>query len=124
MNGPDLIDNTSLVLSKMSDLAMERHRVISNNIANASTPGYKRRELSFEGLLGKLLKSGNVEEAKSFKGQISIDEDSPSRMDGNNVSIASETNSLLENTLYHNLLSQALKTKMSIMKAAITGGGR
>ena len=36
MNGPDLIDNTSLVLNKMSELAMERHRVISNNIRDKS----------------------------------------------------------------------------------------
>ena len=121
MNGPELIDNTSLVLNKMSELAMERHRVISNNIANATTPGYKRRELSFEAELGRLLEGGDIDRARGFKGSISVDTDSPSRMDGNNVSVAAETNSLLENTLYHKLLNQALKTKMNILKTAIVG---
>ena len=44
-----LFDNTPLpVMNKSMDAAMLRSRTISNNIANVTTPGYKRVEVSFE----------------------------------------------------------------------------
>ena len=36
------------LLSRTMDAAMLRSRVISNNIANVTTPGYRRVEVSFE----------------------------------------------------------------------------
>jgi flagellar basal-body rod protein FlgB len=42
-------NKTSLpLLSRTMDAAMLRSRVISNNIANVTTPGYRRVEVSFE----------------------------------------------------------------------------
>ena len=36
------------VLNKAASASWEREQLISNNIANADTPGYKRRDLDFE----------------------------------------------------------------------------
>ena len=39
------------VLNKAASASWEREQLISNNIANADTPGYKRRDLDFESTL-------------------------------------------------------------------------
>ena len=43
------------VLDKAADAAWLRNEVISNNIANADTPGYKRQDVDFEAQLSKAL---------------------------------------------------------------------
>ncbi len=44
-----LFDKTDLpVISRAMDAAMLRSRTIANNIANVTTPGYRRVEVSFE----------------------------------------------------------------------------
>lgn len=49
--GPDALDT----LQQAMRLRMARETVIAGNIANADTPGYRRRELEFEGLLDRKL---------------------------------------------------------------------
>ena len=39
------------VLDKAADASWRREALISNNIANVDTPGYKRRDLDFQSLL-------------------------------------------------------------------------
>ena len=39
------------VLNKAASASWEREQLISNNIANADTPGYKRRDFDFESTL-------------------------------------------------------------------------
>ena len=39
------------VLNKAADASWIRNEVIANNIANVSTPGYKRKDIKFEGYL-------------------------------------------------------------------------
>ena len=36
------------VLGSTADAAATRHDIISNNIANVNTPGYKRKDIRFE----------------------------------------------------------------------------
>ena len=36
------------VLDKAADASWKRNEAITNNIANAATPGYKRQDVSFE----------------------------------------------------------------------------
>ena len=44
------------VLQKTADAAWIRNDVIANNIANATTPGYKRQDIAFEDELSKALR--------------------------------------------------------------------
>ena len=39
------------LLTKAADASWKRETVISNNIANVNTPGYKRKDLNFQGVL-------------------------------------------------------------------------
>ena len=45
------------VLDKAADAAYIRNEVLSNNLSNANTPGYKRQEVNFETQLAKALRS-------------------------------------------------------------------
>ncbi len=122
MAGPELIDPTVQILSKLTHLSMERHKVISNNLANVNTPNFKRQYLDYQKQLTSALKSGDEGELSKVSGAIVNDNDSPSRMDGNNVEATIEMNDLMQNTMYHRLLIKAMKSRMNIMKSAITGG--
>ena len=43
------------VMEKAADAAWLRNDAIANNIANATTPGYKRQDISFESELERAL---------------------------------------------------------------------
>ena len=47
------------VLSKAADYSWTRNEIISNNLANGTTPGYKRKDVSFESYLMQELASGD-----------------------------------------------------------------
>ena len=49
------------VLDKAADAAWLRNEAITNNIANADTPGYKRQDISFETQLQKAMKVSKYE---------------------------------------------------------------
>ena len=47
------------VLEKASDASWTRNSVISNNIANVDTPGYKRKDIRFEEYLQGAVSGGS-----------------------------------------------------------------
>ncbi len=104
------------VLDKAADASWLRNEAISNNIANATTPGYKRQDVEFEAVLRKALGSNRYESMDSKVGGITTDrldarpytdsEGFSYRLDGNNVDIENENVMLAENQLkYQGLLA-------------------
>ena len=93
----------------------QRHKVISHNIANVNTPGYIRRELSFEGVLQDQTQGGGT----GF--EVVDDTSTPTRADGNNVDIDKEMGQLNKNHLIHQTLVQVLTGQVRTMRSAITG---
>ena len=52
----DFLNNANMqLLEKKLDAVWMRQQVISNNIANAETPGYKSKSLEFESILDRQL---------------------------------------------------------------------
>ncbi len=106
------------VLGKAADASWLRNEAISNNIANATTPGYKRQDVAFEAELAKALHSGSFESTDASVARVSrgvrslqpvpyTDYSGYSyRLDGNNVDIETENVMLAENQLkYQGLIS-------------------
>lgn len=59
------------ILDKAADAANLRNELLTNNIANVSTPNYKRKDLDFESVLqGELAGEKNL--SKAVKRQIRI----------------------------------------------------
>ncbi len=104
------------ILDKAADASWLRNEAISNNIANADTPGYKRQDVAFESVLKKALGNNRYvstdakvarAKTKNLSPRTYTDYDNFSyRLDKNNVDIENENVMLAENQLkYQGLLS-------------------
>ena len=125
------------------DGSYARHKALTNNIANVSTPDYKRQDVNFINVLndnmGKMKKdsasnssglqktnpnhissSNNADYRVRFKAnQFS---NTTYRNDGNNVDIDSEMAKLAKNNLYYNTLTQRISGKFSMLQEVIQKG--
>lgn len=120
MNVNSLVfDETAQLTNTLMEMSMERQKVIANNLANAETPGFIRQELNFEKKLASIVESGNTGELNNFEGKIVDDNKNPAKLDGNNVVVPKELNSMMQNSVYYSLLTKAFSTKMSILKNSI-----
>lgn len=114
-----------------------RHEVISNNLANVNTPGFKRSEVEFEELLakeiygekddGKLKMVRTHEKHLPFKPkkfratpQVELDTSTTMRVDKNNVDIDIEMASMAKNQLYYTALATQLGNYVNRVKTTIT----
>lgn len=114
------------VLQKAADASALRHDVLSNNIANMDTPGYKRQDVDFESQLRRALRSTRFKTIDDRVGDINTMElkpgvytDSPGfsyRLDGNNVDIDTETGRLAENQIKYNGLITGINQEFSNLK--------
>ncbi len=104
------------ILDKAADGSWLRNEAISNNIANADTPGYKRQDVAFESVLKKALGNNRYvttdeKVSRALKKNLSVrtytDYDNYSyRLDKNNVDIENENVMLAENQIkYQGLIS-------------------
>lgn len=118
------------VLGKAADASWIRNGVISNNIANVDTPGYKRKDVDFEVYL-KGAVSGGISldddvagaDLEVLSGTTYTDYRTASyRLDGNNVDIDTENAELAKNQMkYYTMLdsvSQEFARLKSVMKTS------
>ncbi|MBE9486504.1 MAG: flagellar basal body rod protein FlgB [Chloroflexi bacterium] len=136
MAGIKIADRTMAALQKSLDLRAQKQQVIAANIANAETPGYAARKLTFEDDLRKAIASpespvrtSNVKHfpigssgINGVQGQIVKQRDNSSLGDGNSVSIDDEMFDLAENQILYEAGSQILKKKLSMLKYAVSDG--
>lgn len=112
-------ENTLSVLSKMMELSTKKHQVIANNIANANTPGYIRRDLSFESEMSRVINSKDWSSLRKLEGNVSLDESNTARNDGNNVNLTQEMNEMSQNGILYDLVHTAFKSRVGLIKSAI-----
>ncbi len=126
-------DETYHLLSKSLNVASKRHGLISGNIANIDTVGYTPKDIDFKKTLEMEMQKGQEKLSRTNKKHYSsgtdsslintaVDEDGFSSMDP--VNIDTEMNKLVENNIKYRTSIQMLKRKMSIIKHAISEGGR
>lgn len=114
------------VMAKAADAAWLRNEAITNNIANAATPGYKRQDVSFESELQKALKNSSFRSLGSKVEDINTSRLQPRtytdydgfsyRLDGNNVDIQTENVTLVKNQLKYNGLMQSINGDFTSLK--------
>jgi len=115
-------------LSRFLDVDVARHKLITNNLANIDTPGYRTRDLDFRAELARAsteafgVESGRLEYA-SFSPVIRQVHGLMERPDGNNVSVERESLLLAENQIKFNLAVQLLKDQFHGIASAINSGG-
>ena len=104
--------------------AQENHRVLSQNIANFNTPGYKTQRLDFQQLMKQLQDAGgSTTEATEALQQVPVTELSgvAQRVDGNNVELEREVSELKKNALVAQAYTHLMAAKLSTMRRAISG---
>lgn len=118
------------VLDKAADAAWIRGEVISNNISNATTPGYKRQDVEFEAELDKALHHSRYKTMDDKVSDLKINKLNPRtyidsanysyRLDGNNVDIETENVMFASNQIRYNGLidsmNQEFKNLQMVMK--------
>lgn len=117
----DTIGNDGRMLLKLLSAANLRQRVIADNIANESTPGFKRHVVRFEELVAADLSRGRTP-AVIPEPQVSVDTQSPSSPDGNNVNLETELAAMRENRLLYETYASILESRSTMLRAAITEG--
>lgn len=118
---------TTQNLEKALDATWLRNDVISQNIANVDTPGYKRKSLKFEEYLNSEMKTGRISQGTSIakSEDIKIVEDpadSSYRSDGNNVDIENEMALLAANQIRYSTLIQKMNGDFQRLRSVIKGG--
>ncbi len=109
------------LLSKMVDVTVLRHKLLSQNVANVNTPGYRKLDVSFDDALAKHMERHGDDGIAALQPTIVEDDSSPARLDGNNVDIDREMMRLNKNTLLNNTFLQIITTKTAILRRAISG---
>ena len=117
------------VLDKAADASWLRNEAISNNIANATTPNYKRQDVAFESELRKALGNNRFQSMDSkvskiissrLQPQLYTDYGSYSyRLDGNNVDPENENVMLAENQLKYQGLMASINQEFQNLQAVI-----
>ena len=133
-----MFDSTVNLLGSSLDLRATRHKLLSSNIANQETPGYRAVDINFEQEMQKAEGSlpGTQPLAATNAGHISTNSpagpmpavvDRVTDLEGydeNSVGIEGEMARLSENTIMYRTSAQLLKYKFGILMTAIKEGGR
>lgn len=129
-----ILNSVTLQLIKLGlDGLSLRQQVIAHNIANADTPGYQARAVTFEEALQRQMKTQGqrlvlaTTHPAHLTGQVPLlapqvvtRPATTMRPDGNNVDIDLEMSQLAETTIRYQALTQLAAGKLAILKAAVT----
>lgn len=117
------------VLDKAADAAWLRNELISNNIANQSTPGYKRQDVDFESQLTEAMRHQRYTSVDAkvknlnlshLNGRIYTDYgDFSYRLDENNVDPEQEQVTLAANQMKYQGLMASLTSEFNNLKSVM-----
>lgn len=139
-----MTDYISLISAAL-DGSSRRGELIANNIANATTPGYKRKDINFKEVLKDQMTDGQVNEKLSLKttspNHISFSKagfnnsadkniiraestnGGSYRNDENSVDIDVEMAEMAKNSIYYNVLTKRAAARFSTLNQVIDKGG-
>lgn len=140
----DVVNSGTLpVLEKALAFTEARHRVLTENVANIDTPGYRTKHLDpakFQDALTKALSRRREDPSGAFElpgtsefrtdaaGRLVVtpSEEPPDNIlfhDGTNPRLEQQMASIAENTMMHQVLTELLKGRFDSLKQAIKGQG-
>jgi len=110
-----MLEAMSADLARYLDLLSARQKLVTANIANADTPGYKTQDIDFQFEFVSLVKGQDPQtiQAQGLK----------EKPDGNNVDLDLEARLLAENAMRFNVASTLLRGQIKSVQQAIQGGG-
>lgn len=122
------------VLHRSMDVETLRRSVISDNIANAETPHFKRTVVNFESQLKKALRPENDmtmsvkvpwrdsnPNYKDVRPQRELDYLTQSDNNGNNVDLEQEMMLAVQNQMRYNLMTQSVSSQIQRLNTVLKG---
>lgn len=117
------------VLDKAADASWKRESLITNNLANVDTPGFKREDLDFQSALKQQLASSNHDSLDARISALDLTKLNPMtftdlagysyRLDGNNVDVDTEEVELASEQIRYQAIAAGLNQEFSRMRAVI-----
>jgi flagellar basal-body rod protein FlgB len=142
MAGFKLFDFSQQLVELSMRVRGARHEILSANIANADTPGYRPRDLDFESIIRRasemdddrtgtreqkmerLLQSPLDIQSATFTAPIGADKNGEDRLDGNSVGLDRQLAMLNENALSYEASLTLFSRTMANLRYAISEGRR
>lgn len=118
------------VLNSAANSSWLRNEVLTSNISNVDTPGYKRKDVSFATYLNSAIGTASTStltqrvnnlDTSTLKSRVYTENTSLSyRMDGNNVDIETENVELASNQIMYNALVDSMNNEFTRIKSVLT----
>ncbi|HHX01849.1 MAG TPA: flagellar basal body rod protein FlgB [Firmicutes bacterium] len=114
------------------DAASVRHKVLSNNLANANTPGFRRTDVDFTNIFQQSASMHintthpqHIATSRRRGNGIRVVQDTNTsiRNDGSNVDVDREMVMLMENQLHYQAMTDVITRNLGFLKLVI-GEGR
>ena len=125
-----LSSNSQLLLEKSMGFLWTKQAAILDNIANAETPNYKAKVVTFEESIRAKLEEAAARSQGAGKAVRDVLEDSSlrvfeaqeqTRMDDNGVNVTSEMTELMRNAYQQQYVFQAINKHYAILRMAVNG---
>jgi flagellar basal-body rod protein FlgB len=125
-------DSSVVWATRALDWCVRRHRVISSNIVNRDTPGYRAQDVDFGKVMEQVGKT--VEEVlvrtdpnhlpglAGGASNVLTEKSAAERPDGNSVNLAEQMGNLVENNYTYHALLKHVNRKFQAIKHAVQGG--
>ncbi|HSP76237.1 MAG TPA: flagellar basal body protein [Cryobacterium sp.] len=105
---------TATAISSALDGLALRQRTIANNIANVNTPNFHAQRVAFEDALAQSVQAGSGSTVATTASSLE-----PTRLDGNNVNLDTETLSNIDTVLRYQFATQAANGPFTSVRSAM-----
>jgi len=103
------------------EVRSQRMGVLASNIANASTPGFKARDIDFKSALATLTSGDGASSNGSIDAATKYRVPTQTSMDGNTVELSSEQTAFAENAVQYQTTLSFLNGRISTITRALKG---
>lgn len=117
-----LFDKTLTTLERALDVRLARQNVLSGNLANANTPGYKPVDLDFGRAMAHLESAGEGASAASSVAALTTAAAASEGLDGNAVDLDRTMVDLAQNSLQYGASAKAAQKKLAILRYVASDG--
>ena len=113
-----LFDITNVALERAMAGSALRQKTLAENLANANTPGYQRKDVDFHSALQSAL-GGGVDAVQSTGFAAQVTNQGSVRADGGTVDADQESTALAQNGMEYEALASVINTRLGILRAAM-----
>lgn len=106
---------------KALEIRSQRLAMLASNIANASTPNYKARDIDFQKALSDATGNSGVSAAQAARTNIGYRVPLETSLDGNTVEMSTEQNQFAENALRYKATLSFLEGRIGTIMTALRG---